>query len=45
MPVVYDRFNKDIRAVDAGEEITAMRIIKTDLLEIVKLEDNQNRSA
>ncbi|CAH1441726.1 unnamed protein product [Lactuca virosa] len=38
---VYDRFNKDlsngIRAVDAGEEITAMRIIKTDLLEIVKL--------
>nr|KAJ0195529.1 hypothetical protein LSAT_V11C700385640 [Lactuca sativa] len=41
MPGVYDRFNMDlsngIRAVDAGEEITAMRIIKTDLLEIVKL--------
>ncbi|CAI9260911.1 unnamed protein product [Lactuca saligna] len=41
MPGVYDRFNKDlsngIKTVDAGEEITAMRIIKTDLLEIKKL--------
>ncbi|CAH1444045.1 unnamed protein product [Lactuca virosa] len=41
MPGVYDRFNKDlsngIRAVDAGEEMIARRIIQTDLLEMAKL--------